>query len=132
MELLKTPNDFFDKFRDIAENCNQIGQWQKFRLAAYEYLHPRKTAPRLNLRPNYDPDDEATRKSWEGPFVGNAASVLKETIMKHTQCPSPNLYSLSMSVVQSSGTGKSRLIDELARTIPVVFLNTRPENHSGL
>ncbi|KAG6819007.1 hypothetical protein H0H93_016449 [Arthromyces matolae] len=128
------PKEFYVQFRDIAEKCNQSGQWKSFRIAVHEYLHPPRSRvrTRLVLPPDfYRQDDEATQKSWEEPFIGDAANVLRETIINHTETLHLNLYSMSMSIIQSSGTGKSRLIDELAHTIPIVSLNTRPSNHSG-
>jgi hypothetical protein len=65
----------------------------------------------------------ATIKSWSVPYHGNFAEVLYEYI-KHKD-PYNYLYEHTLEIVQSSGTGKSRLIDELSKSYFTIPLNLR-------
>jgi hypothetical protein len=64
----------------------------------------------------------ATVKSWNYPYQGNVAEVLYEYIKCHRD---PNAYAHLLAVVQSSGMGKSRMIDEFSKRHFVIPLNLR-------
>src|SRR5258708_991043 len=63
----------------------------------------------------------ATIKSWETEFVGSHVTVLHDTLCNYMTKAS--LYARVMSHVQSSGTGKSRAHDELAKRLLYIPLN---------
>lgn len=67
----------------------------------------------------------ATMLSWEGPFIGKAHKALYATISKVCSGPDPDIYARSLAVVQSSGMGKSRMIDELSKEHFVIPINLR-------
>jgi hypothetical protein len=60
-------------------------------------------------------------------YAGDAAQVLYDYITRHNR---PGVYILSLTIMQSSGMGKSRMIDELSKAHFVIPLNLR-EGISG-
>lgn len=84
-------------------------------------------------RPNrYDRDDKwwnAVVGAWEGKYVGNAHEELLEAMCRIKKTKTPPIghleslteeekhapYSAIMPIVQSSGSGKSRTVDELSK-----------------
>ena len=70
--------------------------------------------------------------SWEQPYVGRDDVILAETICKLKKDGGDALYKNIMPVIQSSGTGKSRLAHEAAKRFVTLPLNVRsPEAWSG-
>jgi hypothetical protein len=72
--------------------------------------------------------------SWSQGYVGNAVEGLKV----HIQCywrlkkkASLKQYAKYTAIVQSSGTGKSRLVDEFAKINVVIHMNLREEHSTG-
>ena len=63
--------------------------------------------------------------SWEGPFIGKAHNALYATISKVCSDPARDIYARFLAVVQSSGMGKSRMIDELSKEHFVIPINLR-------
>jgi hypothetical protein len=60
----------------------------------------------------------ATIDAWKEEFKGNAAETLLDMISVYLA--QRNVYSYHANILNSSGTGKSRLVDELAKTIITV------------
>ncbi|KAG6848466.1 hypothetical protein H0H93_016753 [Arthromyces matolae] len=119
---IESDDEFKSNFSNIAEECKASGRWKPFRDAEQQQQQRGKSSP----------DDETIQKSWDSPYIGDTHDFLKKTIINHClRTDKAEIYSLTLSIVQSSGTGKSRMMDELAKTLPVVFLNTRPPNHDG-
>jgi hypothetical protein len=75
---------------------------------------------------------EATLKSWEEAYVGSAADCLWDTLKGYCETGDPLTYARYAAIVQSSGMGKSRMIDELSKKHLVIPVNLRPEGDSGL
>ncbi|KAM6498654.1 hypothetical protein JOM56_006602 [Amanita muscaria] len=73
---------------------------------------------------------EATEHSWTSQFIGPAASALRQHIM-HYYNKKPNWYANYLAMVQSSGTGKSRTIDELSKTILTIPVCLRVKGTTG-
>jgi hypothetical protein len=69
----------------------------------------------------------ATVKSWSVPYQGNSARALYEYMQFHGN---PDLYARILAIVQSSGMGKSRMIDQLSKYHFVIPLNLR-DGESG-
>jgi hypothetical protein len=68
----------------------------------------------------------ATEKSWLYPFRGDAAEALWEYIEDYFSPSFPKKqYAHYAAIVQSSGMGKSRMTDELAKTHFVIPINIR-------
>jgi len=57
---------------------------------------------------------EATLKSWVIKYVGNAIVSLYEHLVSYPK--DEDNYARYTSIVQSSGMGKSRAVDELSKT----------------
>ena len=67
---------------------------------------------------------QATMKSWEYNFLGNSHELLREIILHYATNVVPSqIYAQIIPIVQSSGTGKSRMIHELSKQMIVIFVN---------
>jgi hypothetical protein len=66
----------------------------------------------------------ATEKAWRAPFSGNAHQRLYDTMQRQWKSRDA-LYARYLAIVQSSGTGKSRMIDELSKEHLVIPINLR-------
>ncbi|KAF8271312.1 hypothetical protein EI94DRAFT_1720892 [Lactarius quietus] len=68
--------------------------------------------------------EEATMRSWETPFIGTRSLL---ALKRHVVGVASNSLSYGpyCSIVQSSGMGKSRLVDEFAKTNFLIPLNLR-------
>ena len=64
---------------------------------------------------------EAAEATWTQPYQGEFVALLKEAIERR----SLSTYSQVGTIIQSSGTGKSRLVDELAKSVFTIPLNVR-------
>ena len=69
----------------------------------------------------------ATMLSWTDPFVGEAHKLLYDKISEVCTDTTihQNIYARCLAVVQSSGMGKSRMIDELSKEHFVIPINLR-------
>jgi len=67
---------------------------------------------------------------WKAAFKGQAAKVLLETILVYLV--KENIYARHANIVHSSGTGKSRMVDELGKTVITVPMCLRDPKSSGL
>ena len=72
----------------------------------------------------------ATMHSWEIEYVGNADDLLYEHVASFPA--DEDKYARYTSIVQSSGMGKSRTVDELSKTHLVVPLNLREESKGDI
>ncbi|KAF8806794.1 hypothetical protein BYT27DRAFT_7233606 [Phlegmacium glaucopus] len=68
----------------------------------------------------------ATMLSWDEAYIGEAHEVLYETITSQIQSE-PQAYARYQAIVQSSGMGKSRMVDELSKQHLVIPINLRNE-----
>jgi hypothetical protein len=66
----------------------------------------------------------ATEKAWDAPFLGDAHERLHKTMDSRWRSKN-TLYARYLAIVQSSGTGKSRMIDELSKEHFVIPINLR-------
>ena len=66
-------------------------------------------------------------ESWDIAYVGRAADLLYDHIA--TYCKDADNYT---SIIQSSGMGKSRAIDELSKKHLVVPVNLRQEQDGNV
>ncbi|KAG9089296.1 hypothetical protein FS749_001444 [Ceratobasidium sp. UAMH 11750] len=75
---------------------------------------------------------EATIKAWGVPFVGPAAELLRQAMDQMNTKRRDANYANFLPIVQSSGMGKSRTVDELARRVFTLSFNLRPTtDHTG-
>jgi hypothetical protein len=74
----------------------------------------------------------ATVDSWDAKFVGNIPMILHGILRHHMTTMDPQPYARVVSHVQSSGTGKSRAHDELAKSIFYIPLNLAPPGQTSM
>jgi hypothetical protein len=69
----------------------------------------------------------AVQAAWRSPYIGREHDTLLENInaMSHTKP-----YSNTVVITQSSGTGKSRLVDEQAKLVFTIPFNLRSQADS--
>jgi hypothetical protein len=72
----------------------------------------------------------ATVQAWSSTFRGNAADVLLMTISTYLDRRRA-AYAREASILNSSGTGKSRTVDELAKTVITVPMCLRDARSRG-
>jgi hypothetical protein len=70
-------------------------------------------------------DITVTLESWDVAYVGEAAGLLYDHIVTYSK--DTDSYARYTSIVQSSGMGKSRAVDELSKQHLVLPLNLRNE-----
>ncbi|KZT03613.1 uncharacterized protein LAESUDRAFT_328454 [Laetiporus sulphureus 93-53] len=79
--------------------------------------------------------EKAAEQSWQCEFYGDAAGNLWNHIVRHYGPHSlssvSSIYANYASIVQSSGMGKSRTVDELAKTHFLIPINLRPPESIG-
>ena len=68
-------------------------------------------------------------QAWSQPYVGGAYKCFYKVIGRYQELQT--LYGRILPMVQSSGTGKSRMVDELSKEHLVVPINLRPQGESG-
>lgn len=74
---------------------------------------------RLSMRLTLAP---ATELSWTADYRDEAANALHEILEGYLQ-PDYKRYTRVAPIIQSSGTGKSRMVDELGRRVVSIPLN---------
>ncbi|KZT00611.1 uncharacterized protein LAESUDRAFT_753114 [Laetiporus sulphureus 93-53] len=75
---------------------------------------------------------QPTISAWSRNFYGTAHQTLYSSIERMNSSRVPEqLYSNYISIVQSSGTGKSRTVDEMARLVFTFPFNLRAEGYPG-
>ncbi|KAG9080601.1 hypothetical protein FRC06_006366, partial [Ceratobasidium sp. 370] len=57
----------------------------------------------------------ATKRAWKEPYVGSAPRLLRKAIDQMNAQRADKDYANFLPIIQSSGMGKSRTVDELAR-----------------
>jgi hypothetical protein len=82
------------------------------------------TYPRLHHPP-------VTEKSWEQPFEGDAAQGLWSHLETFFTPTNHRVYGHYAAVVQSSGMGKSRTVDELGKDHFTISLVLREADSTG-
>jgi len=68
--------------------------------------------------------------AWDFPFKGKAADVLLSTIMSYLD-RNRSVFSRHACVINSSETGKSRMVDELAKKIVTVPMCLQEESRGS-
>ncbi|KAB5592224.1 hypothetical protein CTheo_4321 [Ceratobasidium theobromae] len=123
------------KFDLLLESILEKGEDADF-LSIIDYLtlHPSKPREIANRglfppRSNYK---EATHRAWSTPYRGETVNLLTKAIHQMNIQRGSKAYANFVPIVQSSGTGKSRAADELAKLIFTIPLNLRPsEDETG-
>ena len=74
----------------------------------------------------------ATQNAWHAGYTGEASRLLLDRIRNFL--PNPNFkqpYARYTAIIQSSGMGKSRTIDEMAKHELIIPIVLRPANSTG-
>jgi hypothetical protein len=69
----------------------------------------------------------AVIKSWDATFRGNAADVLLMSISTSFDRLSDDVYARFSSIVNSAGTGKSRMVNQVATKVVTIPMCLRGE-----
>ncbi|VDB98621.1 unnamed protein product [Peniophora sp. CBMAI 1063] len=109
--------DANDDLRGLINAALETGRWAAVRDRLAE-VHPRAARPVL---PATEESKYATIASWSYPFRGPAHKALWDHIVEYAG--NAGYYAPYCAVVQSSGTGKSRCVDELGKERLVVPIN---------
>ena len=72
-----------------------------------------------------------TEHAWSRKYKGDAATVLLESIADFLN-KERQPYARQTNIMNSSGTGKSRMVDELARRIITVPMSLRSYEDQGM
>ncbi|KAF8323573.1 hypothetical protein F5887DRAFT_1208074 [Amanita rubescens] len=107
-----------------VRNGVKRGDWSDL-LARPELKIPAST---IELSPQ---QEKATKDSWERPYDGQAAEALWTHIRNHFDPDSKSVYAHFCSIVQSSGMGKSRTVDELGKKHFSIPINLRDALSTG-
>ena len=90
--------------------------------SGYSPIHP-------TSRPSSTPFRAAIIEGWNSRFIGTAHVALATNIRKIYDDAINDLrnhkYTTHVSIIQSSGSGKSRLVDKVAETIFTIPFNIR-------
>lgn len=73
----------------------------------------------------------ATETAWTNTYEGDTAGLLKCCLDEMNGRRGKDNYRNATSIVQSSGTGKSRAVDEVAKKVFTIPFNLRPDKHYG-
>ena len=68
-----------------------------------------------------------TEMAWKTPFKGSGHTLLKECITSMNGKRENVRFRSFTSIIQSSGMGKSRVVDEIAKLMFTIPLNLREE-----
>ncbi|KAG5647118.1 hypothetical protein H0H81_007897 [Sphagnurus paluster] len=68
--------------------------------------------------------------SWNSDFIGDTAALMAH-VRKYYHSQNPSYYGRFLTIVQSSGMGKSRLLDQLSKEYFTILLNLREDGSKG-
>lgn len=90
---------------------------------------PSKKSPSMTFEPIGRSIDRLY-DGWNAEFYGSAPDALKEQI-NLGESGATNLYAKTIPIIQSSGTGKSRLVDELSKEFLTISFVFRSNGETG-
>lgn len=110
-------------------------------LPSYGSHSPKKTASCLSNTPEHIPSIlESLHSNRNAKYHGSSVVALKQLLqVRIKQCGRwdfkaylpYNYFAKTLSIIQSSGTGKSRLVDELSKELFTVSFTLRPVGETG-
>jgi len=125
--------EYLTQFMDalLVSNEGDFAPWEYL----YAYL-------RICFQTNTGPDElydqglvtiKALQQQWSSNYVGQSLDALKDKLKRYHRCFERNegLYARIMPIIQSSGTGKSRLVNELAGSVLGIAFTLRENGSSG-
>ncbi|KAI0261148.1 hypothetical protein BC834DRAFT_490945 [Gloeopeniophorella convolvens] len=128
--------------KDSKDDVTQLFERHPWLVSLVQECCVTRTARKLRLlkilrkpavTPPQDDTEEEKRmvlESWDLQYQGNATHVLLDIISDYLRTDRNN-YAPLASIINSSGTGKSRMIDELAKTIISVPMCLRDAGSKG-
>ncbi|QRV99088.1 hypothetical protein RhiJN_27107 [Ceratobasidium sp. AG-Ba] len=87
-----------------------------------------KVSPQSPPNPSGVDRADVTSKAWDTPYLGNADRLLEHAIHDMNRDRGSDAHANFVPIVQSSGTGKSRAVDQVARRVFTIPFNLR-ESH---
>ncbi|KAF8264914.1 hypothetical protein EI94DRAFT_1805150 [Lactarius quietus] len=88
-------------------------------------------APSLKLQSPW-PVAEATLRSWNTAFSGDAADALFMTISSYLDKRREDVYARFSTIVNSSGAGKSRMVDQVAIKVVTIPMCLRGDERKSI
>jgi len=77
-------------------------------------------------------DLESLYDHWRDSYYGGSLNAFLKNIRRYqSEWPKKNYYSKAVSIIQSSGTGKSRLVDEISKEFLTISFALRLEGETG-
>ena len=70
-------------------------------------------------------------KDWTAEFLGGSALFLRDLILAEEREFQSNTYAKMIPIIQSSGTGKSRLLDEISKEFLSISFVLRHPGENG-
>ncbi|KAI0257920.1 hypothetical protein BC834DRAFT_848155 [Gloeopeniophorella convolvens] len=113
----------YDTSNGSKNNVTQLLEEHPWLISLVQKCCAAKTARKLRLL--------MVLRSWDLPYQGNAARVLLDIISDYLKKRRVT-YDPLASIINASGTGKSRMVDELAKTIISVPMCLRDAGSKGV
>ncbi|KIL66156.1 hypothetical protein M378DRAFT_10426 [Amanita muscaria Koide BX008] len=119
----------------IAGDCYTTGSYKDVRHYGFLLKNPASAFNQSSGEKDKVADilssHSATEKAWNEKYIGSAADCLYDTIKCQCTRGDPIVYARYAAILQSSGMGKSRMIDELSKKHLVLPINLRPSSDNG-
>ena len=97
--------------------------------------HPSKPPPKSSHEvSDYSDLSQTLYRHWQRQYHGDALNAIKERLNRYEiaqQERSLAYYAKYITIIQSSGTGKSRLVDQLSKEFFTIGLTLRNANERG-
>ncbi|KAH9081594.1 hypothetical protein EDB83DRAFT_2283085 [Lactarius deliciosus] len=121
-------SSFTELMRKAIKNPNDLKFWRP--VAAHDIFYLiMPDDPSEETRVTRELQEEVVTRSWQAPFIGeHALEALKLHVVEQKK---KWTYGPYCSIVQSSGMGKSRLLDEFSRTNFLIPINLRKPGTDG-
>ncbi|KAM6489485.1 hypothetical protein JOM56_015042 [Amanita muscaria] len=113
----KGEKEFFGLLRNIATN----NSWEEL-LENDVFL--KQVVEKVQL-------SDTAKYAWESEFKGDAADVLLTTVSDYLNNERKGVYARHASTINSSGTGKSRMVDQIGMEIITVPMCLRQDGSKG-
>ena len=68
---------------------------------------------------------------WRGEFIGGSVDILRNLVLGEETEFGVNRYAKIIPIIQSSGTGKSRLLDEISKEFLTMYFTLRHPAEDG-
>src|SRR5438105_2035106 len=97
----------------VASNASDLDIWTAAgKLLVQYHRHITPTTPTHAIH-------RGLQRSWTNPYIADSLEVLKETV-RNVETKPKSYYRKTIVVANSSGTGKSRLLDEYGQSCPMI------------